>query len=369
MSACCLDNMMGVSMGDMERGIEVSAPTPVSDFSDIGKKIDALCSIIPKKYVMFEKILKWDVDYWMNVDNYNFSDYELQLLSSMAESTEKLCPEWKHNYMVNSAFLDSNNILLKYYGNFGIAKCLVVGAGRTAIDNIEHIKKAAQNGWAIVAVDRIHSFLKKNGITPDLTVTADRQEIVKNFFDSLDEYDVVAADICQHPEVIKKIKSKNANLFFYAPTSSVACDSRWIYEHGNKDLLCAKCGATVGYTAVEIAYWMLSTMFRSITIIGMELGWFSFEDVDIKLEYGLFDDNISDEEKEVRGGHHNAILKTKLRDGRDFYSIRGFITCEMCMRDLFGLYSGVLNAIDCSGGLLRNCKKITLEKLLQESVK
>lgn len=285
--------------------------------------------------------MNFDAEIWMNPDLFEPAEWERKALIGLRDKVAHI-DLFAMNSIENCKRLTEDNLISSRYESWEFTNCIVCGAGKTCLDNLDEIAEAQKTGkWHVVAVDRIHSALKKKGITPDLTVSIDGQPKVKNFFSDLDERDEVVMCVTQHPEVVDYVAEKAGKVWFYSALNP--CDDLSVELHRkHKGLAALKTGFLIGYTATDLAYWMVGED-GTIVLIGNELGWFDKNDIDVELYRGL------------------QLLKTRLPGSRDFYSIRSFVAAEELFSDIPRVYTDA-HFVDGSIGLIRNMKKIPFDE-------
>ena len=158
---------------------------------------------------------------------------------------------------------------------------LVVAGGPSFIWNIENIREAQEAGAFILAVDRVFSPLKQNGIVPDITVTTDPFGDVKNFFEWIEPGDRVCVFMAQRPSTFKYIEDRGGEIYGYMHTNPSSEFASKIY-YGIHELLSAehqkklkkyyglRCDYVVTSATIDLAYWMGA---ETVMAIGNELSW------------------------------------------------------------------------------------------------
>lgn len=298
----------------------------------------------------------------MSREAYDTTPELVEHYEKIAEIISNQFPDWKENAEKNFIHL-KDSYISDIFGSWSGSNCVVIGAGKTAIENVESIKTAQRIGWKIIAVDRICSFLKENGITLDLIVSTDPQKKTIEFFTDLDEEDQVVMSITQNPEVVNDVVRKVGKVWFYLIQTPFSDDVRYLFEKYPDKLAALKCGGTVGTIAVDLAFWMCHGHgnMPKILLIGTECGWFDRESVDWPLIHGWFDENpieITEEKIEEIVKRSSTIFHTKLSDGMDFYSVKPYIVTEEFMSSIPFWYGGDARFIDGSMGLIRSMEKI-----------
>ncbi|WP_373023315.1 6-hydroxymethylpterin diphosphokinase MptE-like protein [Sulfuricurvum sp.] len=170
--------------------------------------------------------------------------------------------------------------LKSLYGSWEGQPCLVVGAGPSLYSEIEHIKKLAEYGVKIMAVDKSFNFLKQNGIKPDITVSIDVQNIIVDMFDDslIENDDVFALNVFNSPMVYEKLgKAKIYPFATFNPNDKMISDinKKLIESRFGTRLYATHAHNVVGINALEIAMWMGA---KQIISIGNELCWYNKED-------------------------------------------------------------------------------------------
>ena len=281
--------------------------------------------------------MKFDAKKWMNPDGFDCAENERKAMSLINEKVA--CIDFfAMNAKENCKRLTGDNLISSQYDSWEFSDCIVCGAGKTCLNNLDEIAEAhKREQWHVIAVDRIHSTLKKRGITPDLTVSVDGQPKVKDFFKDVDGDDNVVMCVTQNPEVVDYVSDRAGKVWFYSALNPYDELCMELYKK-HDGLAAINPGLLIGYAATDLAYWMVGEG-GTIVLVGNELGWFDKKEIDVDNYKGY------------------QLLRTKLQDGRDFYSIRSFVAAEELFKNIQSIYKDAY-FVDGSIGLIRNMKKI-----------
>ncbi len=218
---------------------------------------------------------------FMDIAQYGHSEEKVAELRKWARDFHDLNPTLAVNYEQNKAGGKIVNPLTDLIGAWGGEQVLVVGAGHTAKDNIDLIRRLAPF-FKIVAVDRIHAFLKENGITPDITISIDRRSFDAGYFSKIDANDCVAMCVTQPPDAVEYVLSKAGSVYFFSHLNPFDDVDTKIYND-NPKLAMFLPGTVVGFSAMQLGY-LLSDATECgkgyVIMIGNELGWFSHEQLE-----------------------------------------------------------------------------------------
>lgn len=312
----------------------------------------------------------YDPNYWMRYETYNQSEEIVDLFLKLARHREETKPELVEYAEINSRHLTSGNIISRLFETMPGRDCLVVGAGPSAYQNIEAIERASRSGCLIISCDRIHSDLKKAGITPDFTVSVDPSKAVGDFLKLVDDKDSLVMNITQNPHVIDGVLSRTDSVYFHAVVNPYSVVSRKFMEKYPVELTCLKGGGVVGFSAADLAYWLTRPRGR-VVLIGMDCGWRKREDVDIVLQKGwLSSEEVkaideSDLLFENFSAMSSAVFGTVTSDGREFFTIRNFIMAAAAFDSLKILY-GDAEFMDASDGIIQNMTKANINEIFKE---
>lgn len=285
----------------------------------------------------------FDVEKWMRVDSYGHTpeSAKIALDANIRFDTDNRA--WvkhvEYNYNNNEATL-----LSEYIGKWTGEKVVVVGAGRTARTNIKSIIRAQGLGWKIVAVDRIHSFLKGRGVTPDMTMVMDAGKHVKEFLCNLDENDNVGLCLKTHPNTVQACKNRAAKIHFFVVVNPFSPLSIYLGRRLPRDLLCTRAGYTVGFSSFDFAIWSGAA---TIAMVGLDFGWEKYN--------------------QIESYYKDVVIKINIpkRPGfkkKQIFSIETFAKSQKTFVTFMNLHPDI-EYIDCSLGVLpiKHCK---LEGLL-----
>jgi len=288
-----------------------------------------------------------------------FEDFVLSRLSSDELETSKMVSEeiardnssWAFNASANRCFVKPDNQVSVLFNMWKNKKCLVVGAGMSVRREIGPIRLLQQDGYKIIACDRMFGFLRSNDVKPDLTISCDATERVGLFFERLDNEDAVVLSVQQHPSFVKAAVETTENVFFYYSINRFCPIANGI-EHEYDE--CFKesgilAHLLVGFNAVQLAYAMGC---KKIVLIGNELCWFHKEEID---RCYVEQHKISADEP--------RILIGKTKNGElTWWSIGEFIDAANAFNDVAKFFNDA-EWIDASGGLIYNMKKMTLSEV------
>lgn len=275
---------------------------------------------------------------------------EEALVAAMNENFLGACPFWKENLEANSEHLKGPESYLLSMKESWDNLALVVGGGKSAYDNIEHIRAAQLLGWKIVAVDKLHSTLRDCGIVPDLTVSVDPQKHVLKMCDKVDEKDTVALSIIQDKEMVKSVCERAGKVVFYEPAQKKSPIYR-LCEDKYPDLFSIYTGMVAGCIAADAARLCLSGEEKTVLLIGNEFCWFDKYDVP-----ELY--------RSPESPYCQKIYSAELDGVGKVYTIEAFIKSQYVMYALLDDLDLLL--IDCSGGILRCCTRGKLEEVIHE---
>ena len=242
-------------------------------------------------------------------------------LARALKEWDGIFPEALPNTLKNMKSKLSRTISM--YGTWQGCDVLVVGAGKSAIDNLDVIAK-----WPgkIVCVDRIFSEIKKRGRTPDLCVSLDCRA-PESFFDGADERDTFALAIHQSAELIESLALKS-RVTLYSPINVKSKPGKIAIKNPVATGACVAAYPTVGCTAAEMAAFLEP---RMIALVGLD-GYY-----ETKEETGVDDDSL--------------IFTLHGMDGVDRYTIPPFII-QMEWFDEFPTMYPHIHWVDCTQGLL-----------------
>lgn len=221
----------------------------------------------------------FDAARFMDIEQYGHSDEKVAELQAWAERFHAHSPMLAANYEQNKLDGRIGKPLTDLIGAWGGEQVLVVGAGRTAQNNIDLIRRLAPF-FKIVAVDKIHGLLKENGITPDMTITIDRRAHEAGYLSRIDEKDCVAICVTEPPEAIDHVLKSAGSVYFFSHLNPFDDVEIKIYND-NPRLAMFLPGTVVGFSAMQLGYWMVNATEQGggyIVMVGNELGWFTMEE-------------------------------------------------------------------------------------------
>jgi hypothetical protein len=282
--------------------------------------------------------MKFEASYWMDKKTYALSAAQEELICLDSERFNKQHPFQWSNYEKNSRLINEDNILSKLSGACEGFPVLVIGAGNTMKQNLKMIR-VSQKRFFIIAIDRAVKTLKDYCIKPDIIFSCDDGERVGEFLSCVDGEDTVAMNVTQHPDVVSMVNEKCKKLLFYSGTNPFDKVDGEIYKD-NPALAFLRPGGVAGYAATDLGYWITCGKENAargfVFLIGNEMGWFKLEDM--KEDVGYY-----------KG---RELLKTKLPDGTDFYTIHNFRESADRFIDFENYYNDCC-FIDCSGGIVK----------------
>lgn len=209
--------------------------------------------------------------------------YTPEVIDCLVTGNTQIDMKWWSTWQANM-ISNMNNIFAKHiqplssiYGEWDGLDCLVVGAGPSLTQNMDHVRQAAEKGFKIVCVDRAFNKLKYAGISPDITITMDANEKVGNFFidNQINENDTFALCVITHPSVYKALSG--SNVYFYSCINPFSAFWKYAIDCIGISYACIRPGFVVTFSAVDLALWMGA---KRIVTIGNELCWKLDDEVD-----------------------------------------------------------------------------------------
>ena len=188
----------------------------MDDEADFIKKFD----IFYKKSIFFNTTYKYfatgyDAENYLN-QIINFKFRQDPFLFSYTRTLDSVK---KTSLIINSeVFINLDDITSFDFAKANDMPFLLLGAGPSLGNNIEWIKENYSN-VVIVAIAATLERLQHHKIAPDIIITIDSDEVIIEQFQNIDQsfikHSIIIASSITNNNVIKKIKEKNNNLYFY----------------------------------------------------------------------------------------------------------------------------------------------------------
>ena len=302
-----------------------------------------------------------DAEYWMSPENYFVTEEEakgLRVKNSVAYHS--VLPQWLENMQANLPVAEQHESVTSLFGKWQDEKCIVCGAGESIKGKSKYIREAQIGGWRVIAVDRIHGYLKSAGIVPDYTVSSDQSKRVLDFLYKVKKNDKLILDMKMNPEVVEKLSWKPSRLFFYIPCNPFSDTTVKCFKEYPRKYFGLRANYVVGSFATDVAIFMGC---RKIVLIGHDLGWRTEEAIDtiykIRPAVGGFTQKLTHLKKQ------EINEQTKKIEWDDFYTIDAFLGCADGMKRYLKWHPEV-EFVNSSGGLLTFFKNMPFEKALEE---
>jgi hypothetical protein len=271
---------------------------------------------------------------WKKPEKYETPEWDVEFLQDSVRDHEILhWDSWTENVDANFTKVKSESDWIRSEYGKHEGPVIVCGAGPSLSRNSEWLKAQYDDGVPVIVVDRAFREVKRLGIKPLFVVSDDDQEIVQKFYCDFEESDTAVLSLTTHPEVHKRRTSVGTTKWFGSMIPISAFWNMAATHYGSDEMQQVRCGAVVGYSAVDIAIWC---GFEPIITLGNEL---SFKD-----KYEAF--------KYFNGATtKDTMLMTLEGQNKDKLTIPAFYAAAQCFNRLLDQNPEV-TLLDASDGII-----------------
>lgn len=136
--------------------------------------------------------------------------------------------------------------------------CVVCGAGPSLHKHTDELRELHRQGYDFIATDRALSDVREilRGGKELLSVTCECQPECGDFLNAASEGDTVVVGMHSCAETRAKLVERGCNMYHMAYMCPSPAFSEFVNNMWGRDVSCVRTGYIVGFSAVDIAYWL-----------------------------------------------------------------------------------------------------------------